>query len=171
MFEFKYADKNLIESLLPGLFKILHSNMSVIAPTNNSFEKDFEIWSENVGPALKKDARKIVLMYCEEKLAGYFQYYINAETNSLMMEEIQIKKEYQGNGLFNAFYKWLIKELPIDIKNVEAYANKKNYKSQSILKYLGLSESGENKNGNSFYYKGDYKFLYNLFDDNSAQEL
>ena len=170
MFEFKYADKNLIESLLPALFKILHSNMSEIAPTNNSFEKDFEIWSENVSPALKKDARKIVLMYSEEMLAGYFQYYINAETNSLMMEEIQIKKEYHGKGLFKALYKWLIKELPVDIDSVEAYASKKNHKSQSILKYLGLSEAGVNKNGNSYYYKGNYKYLYDLF-NNSLQEL
>ena len=46
---------------------------------------------------------------------------------------------------------------------VEAYANKKNLKSQSILKHLGLVESGENKNGNSFYYKGKYVDLLNKY--------
>ena len=73
-----------------------------------------------------------------------------------MMEEIQIKKEFQGTGLFSKFYQWLVRQLPKDILYVEAYANKKNIKSQNILKYLGLVEAGENKNGNSFYYKGKY---------------
>ena len=58
----------------------------------------------------------------------------------------------------------------VDIDSVEAYASKKNHKSQSILKYLGLSEAGVNKNGNSYYYKGNYKYLYDLF-NNSLQEL
>lgn len=80
-----------------------------------------------------------------------------------MMEEIQIEKAFQGTGLFSEFYKWLLKQLPNDIENVEAYANKKNIKSQSILEYLGLVELGENKNGNSFYYKGKYVDLLNKY--------
>ena len=96
------------------------------------------------------------MMSVESELVGYFQYYINGDTKSLMMEEIQIKKELQGTGLFFEFYKWLVEQLPKNIVFVEAYANKKNLKSQSILKHLGLVEVGENKNGNSFYYKGKY---------------
>ena len=102
-------------------------------------------------------------MCVESELVGYFQYYINRDTDSLMMEEIQIKKEFQVTGLFSEFYNWLIKNLPKDIMYVEAYANKKNYKSQSILKHLGLVELGENRNGNSFYYKGKYVDLLNRY--------
>ena len=163
MFEFKFADKLQIEQLLPDLFRILHSNMSIIAPTNNSYEDDFEIWSSYIIPAIQKEQRQIVLMYVECKLVGYFQYYINVDINSLKMEEIQIAKEFQGTGLFSEFYNWLIKSLPKNIMYVEAYANKKNIKSQSILKHLGLVESGENKNGNSFYYKGKYADLLNKY--------
>ena len=163
MFEFKFADKLQIEQLLPDLFRILHSNMSIIAPTDNSYNEDFEIWSSYLTPAMQKEQRQIVLMYVECKLVGYFQYYINVDINSLMMEEIQIKKEFQGTGLFSEFYNWLIKNLPKDIMYVEAYANKNNYKSQSVLKHLGLVELGENKNGNSFYYKGAYVNLLNKY--------
>ena len=163
MFEFKLADKTQIEQQLPELFRILHSNMSLIAPTNNSYEDDFEIWSSHIIPAIQKWQRQIVLMCVESELVGYFQYYINRDTDSLMMEEIQIKKEFQGAGLFSKFYNWLIKNLPKDIMYVEAYANKKNYKSQSILKHLGLVELGENRNGNSFYYKGKYVDLLNRY--------
>lgn len=156
-YKFTYLDKQYTEEILPDLFEILHSNMSVISPTGNTYEEDFALWSSCVAPAMQKENRQIILMYSGDALAGYFQYYTNSD--SLMMEEIQIKEEYQGTGLFNTFYSWLVVKLPEDIKYVEAYANKKNVKSQGILEHMGLVKSGENKNGNSFYYKGDYTQL------------
>ncbi len=41
----------------------------------------------------------------------------------------------------------------------EAYAHKCNEKSQAILERLGLVQMGENKSGNSYYYKGPYADL------------
>lgn len=161
--EFLYLGKLKTEKCLEDIFDILHSNMSLIAPTGNSYKADFEMWSSEIVPALEKEQRQIVLMYVDNLLVGYFQYYINIETKSLMMEEIQIRKAYQGTGLFSEFYKWLLKQLPMDIIHVEAFANKKNYKSQAILLHLGLLCVGENKNGNSFYYKGDYADLMSKY--------
>ena len=112
MVEFKFADKLRIEQSLPDLFRILHSNMSLIAPTNNSYDEDYEIWSSFIIPAMQKEQRQIVLMCVGSKLIGYFQYYINNDTSSLMMEEIQIKKGFQGTGLFSKFYQWLVGQLP-----------------------------------------------------------
>ena len=60
MFEFKLADKTQIEQQLPELFRILHSNMSLIAPTNNSYEYDFEIWSSHIIPAIQKGQRRFI---------------------------------------------------------------------------------------------------------------
>lgn len=158
-YEFVFLDRQKLDAYLPVLFRILHSNMNLIASTNNSYNDDYEIWCACIVPAMQKEQRQMVLMYAESKLAGYFQYYINANTNSFMMEEIQIKKEFQGTGLFSEFYKWLIQQLPQDISYVEAYALKQNHKSQAILKHLGLIQSGENKNGNCFYFKGQYAEL------------
>jgi RimJ/RimL family protein N-acetyltransferase len=163
MVEFKFADKSKLDLFFPELFQILHSNMSKIAPTNNSYQYDYELWSTQVLPAMQKEQRQIVLMYVDNKLSGYFQYYINKEHASLMMEEIQIKKEFHGTGLFSEFYRWFVKFLPNNIEYVEAYANKKNYKSQSVLEHLGLVKMGENKNGNSFFYKGKYVELLNRY--------
>lgn len=42
---------------------------------------------------------------------------------------------------------------------MEAYANKKNKKSQGILARLGLERIGENKNGNSYHFRGRYEAL------------
>lgn len=152
-------DKQKLDVFLPVLFKILYENMSLIAPTGNVYEEDLKIWQAKIEPAMRKEQREIILMYVEDVLAGYFQYFINVDTNSLMMEEIQIKKKFHGTGLFSEFYKWLINRLPQDIMYVEAYADKRNQKSQGILKHLGLVQSGEDLNSVFLYYKGKYTDL------------
>ena len=153
-YRFEYADKSQMQTILPLCFDMLYANMNVIAPTGNTYAQDFEEWYANVFPAMQKDPRQIILMYKGETLVGYFQYYVVRQ--SFMMEEIQIVKAHQGTGLFRLFYTWLVSLLPKDIVTVEAYSHKYNFKSQGILETLGLVRCGENQNGNSFYYKGDY---------------
>lgn len=156
---FAYADKRQLEQLLPVLYQLLHENMSRIAPTGNTYEEDFASWKGSVLPAMEKALRQIVLMHVGDAFAGYFQYYVTADRERLMMEEIQIREEFQGSGLFTEFYRWLVRELPGDIVYVEAYANKKNFKSRAILGHLGLQQVGENKNGSSFFFRGSYARL------------
>ncbi|MBQ3603005.1 MAG: hypothetical protein IJA02_04130 [Clostridia bacterium] len=160
-FTFTFLDKQNTEKFLPQLFEILHSNMSIIAPTGNTYEEDFAMWNSCIFPAIQKENRQIVLIYSDEKLAGYFQYYTT--DISLMMEEIQLKKEYHSSGAFRQLYSWLIPKLPQNLQYVEAYSNKQNLKSQKILEHFGLAKCGENKNGNSYYYKGEYHKLAALY--------
>ena len=166
LFDFVYLEKQSLDRYLPDLFAILHSNMSLIAPTNNSYSEDYVIWCSFIVPAMQEKGRQIALLFVENKLNGYFQYYVNTDKKSLMLEEIQIKKEKQGIGLFSKFCNWLVEQLPRDILYVEAYANKKNIKSQNILEHLGLVASGENKNGNSVYYKGKYTDMLDRYSCN-----
>jgi hypothetical protein len=157
LISFCFLDKSKSEIILPMLYGILYANMNVIAPTGNSYEQDRTEWTSCILPALEKTQRQIVLIYDDDAIIGYFQYYINS--NVFMMEEIQLMKEYHGFGIFGRLYQWLIMNIPDDTQYVEAYANKKNIKSQAILKHLGLEVIGENKNGNSFHYRGSYKTL------------
>lgn len=125
--------------------------MDLIASTGIENAEDRETWLSYIAPALMRDGRKIVLMEAGKDLAGYFQYSLQAGT--FIMEELQIKPEYQGTGLFNRLFLWLLGQLPDGIQWVEAFANKKNNKSRSILRHLGLSARGENQSGSSFHYK------------------
>ena len=161
MYRFEYAQKGELSGLLPKLFEILHSNMNLIAPTGKSYGEDFEEWYSCVYPAMMNTPREIVIMYDGSDIIGYFQYYINGAL--FMMDEIQIKQEYQGAGVFSAFYSWLIQRLPMALQTVEAYANKLNEKSQGILEHLGLNQVGENKNGSAYHYKGEYKTLHDKY--------
>ena len=110
MILFHKLPENEAENILSVLFKILHSNMSVIAPTGNDYEKDYRIWIEAVSHGLKQDARQIILIYDDAEIIGYFQYYVNSST--FMMEEIQFKKEYQGTGIFRLLYSYLFEMIP-----------------------------------------------------------
>lgn len=170
IFEFRYLDKQQSEQILPILFEILHSNMRDITPTGKNYEDDLKDWLLKVVPAMKKDARQIVLMYVDDEIAGFFQYYINIKTNLLMMEEIQIKREFQGSGMFSAFYRWFVNQMPITLKVVEAYSDKRNIKSQRIIEHLGLVRIEEYKDEKFFYYKGDYFNFINKYGNMSTSD-
>lgn len=158
---FQFMDKSKAESVLPELYNILYTNMSIIAPTGNSYEEDKKEWLSCVAPALERIQRQIILIVDRDTLAGYFQYYVN--NGVFMMEEIQFKPEYHGSGLFEQLYRYLIAIIPSDTEAVEAYADKRNEKSQAILKHLGLEMIGENKNGNCWRFRGKYNTLVGKF--------
>ena len=148
-------DKSQKGSVLPHLFDILHSNMSKIAPTGNSYEEDLSFWLSCVSPALDKEPRRILLIYDGEILAGFFQYFVN--NGLFMMEEIQFCDAYKGSGAFRELYAYLTGVIPENTELVEAYANKSNYKSIEILRHLGLEIIGDNKNGVSYHFRGRYE--------------
>ena len=154
---FEYADKNKMEDILPQLFEILYSNMSLKYPTGNTRDDDYRIWCSSFTHAMKDEKRQLILMVSNETIIGYFQYTIIE--NTLKMEDLQTEKEYHGSGLFGVFYAWLVRQLPHDIQKVEALTDKRNIKTQGILEHIGLINCGENKNGKSYHYKGDYKAL------------
>ena len=156
-FSFMPLKPESINTYHSGIYDILHTNMSKIAPTGNTYEEDKAMWTSCVKPALGQNRRDMILIFKENELVGFFQYYVNSET--FMMDEIQFKPEYQGSGLFTELYRYLIKIIPAETQYTEAYASKKNLKSQAILKHLGLEIIGENKNGNSYHFQGEYKRL------------
>ncbi|MBP3330219.1 MAG: hypothetical protein J6L89_05230 [Clostridia bacterium] len=158
---FEYLNKNDFPDVSSVVFDILADNMEKIAPTGNSREDDFNCWYDGVSDGLKRDERQIILIKDSECIIGFFQYYTNTDT--FMMEEIQLKHEYQGKSVFRSLYGFLLENINDSIKFVEAYANKGNLKSIGILEHLGLIRIGMNKNGNSFHFRGDYSDLVNWY--------
>ncbi len=151
---FIYLNKQHFSTVATKIFNILADNMEKIAPTGNTREEDYKCWYDGVSNGLKRDERRIILIKDADNIIGFFQYYINADT--FMMEEIQIKPEYQGNNIFRRLYGFLIDNMSKDIRFVEAYANIDNHKSIGILEKLGLSKIGTNKNGRCLHFKGNY---------------
>lgn len=158
MIRFAFLDKREKVQNAQRLFDLLYANMSVIAPTGHTYQEDFSAWSAAVLPALDNPERRIICIYDGALLIGYFQYCV--KDTVFMMEEIQILRSYQTKAqLFRRLYAYVLPKLPSGIRFVEAYANKKNKKSQGILRHLGLSVSEENET--NFHYRGHYMDLVN----------
>lgn len=162
---FEYLNKSDFAEFARQIFDILANNMTAIAPTGNSREEDFILWSDAVSDGLQREERQIILIKDNETIVGFFQYYTNADT--FMMEEIQFRPEYQGKGVFRELYGFLVSQIGRDIKFVEAYANISNSKSICILEKLGLTNISLNKNGRSYHFKGNYSGLLEWLDSGS----
>ena len=158
---FKYMEMHEVEHFLTEMFEVLYSNMNLIAPTNNSYESDYQIWVSHIVPALKVEYRKTILLYTDDHFAGYLRYYLNNSEQSFLIEDIQIKSEFQGIGLFSSCLRWLVKQLPKNVLYVQAYVDKRNVKSHAIMEHYGLRSIGENKNGISLCLQCDYTAFYN----------
>ncbi|MBR4901583.1 MAG: GNAT family N-acetyltransferase [Victivallales bacterium] len=150
---FEHHFKDIPKEQIPRMFDILAGNMRIIAPTGDSYEDDRRIWLVEAVPAFEH----VILILDDGQLAGYFQYRL--QDNTLRMDEIQFAKPYQGSGLFRRLYQYIITIIPQDTQHVAACANKMNQKAQNILEYLGLQRIGENKNGKSFIYSGEYQAI------------
>ena len=160
MVDFHFLKQDEFEQYANELFSILYDNMSQIAPTGNGREEDFLSWFEANKEGLKNTNRHIIISVRKEthEIVGYFQYTV--QNNVLLMEEIQIRKTYQGKyNIFEKIYGLVLANMREDVHVVEAYANKKNTKSIGILGKLGLSIVGENKNGTSYHFRGTYADL------------
>lgn len=153
----EFLDKAKADSVLPKLFAILHSNMSRIAPTGNTYEQDFEFWIPCIKSDLENEQRQMLLIFSGDELAGFFQYSVN--NHVFWMERINFTDPYKGTGIFSELYRYLVKILLADTLYVEALADKRNEKSIAVLKHLGLEIIGENKNGISYHFRGRYENL------------
>ena len=150
---FEHHFKDIPQEQIPRMFDILAGNMRIIAPTGDSYEEDRRIWLAEAVPAFEH----VILIFDDDRLVGYFQYRL--QDNTLRMDEIQFAKPYQGSGLFRRLYQYITTIIPQDTQRVAACANKMNQKAQNILEYLGLQRIGENKNGKSFIYSGEYQAI------------
>lgn len=154
---FEYLDKKDFSAVACDMFTVLADNMEKIAPTGNTREEDYKCWYDGVSDGLTRDERQIILIKADNVIVGFFQYYTNSDT--FMMEEIQLREKYQGENIFRKLYGFLLPDVKDDIKFVEAYANAANHKSIGILGHLGLSKIGVNKNGCSFHFRGNFSDL------------
>ena len=162
MISFEYLNKSDFFAYAIQLFDILADNMTVIAPTGNSREEDFVLWSDAVSDGLQREERQIILIKDNANLIGFFQYYTKADT--FMMEEIQFRPEYQSKGVLRELYGFILKNIRNDLKFIEAYANVNNQKSIGILEKFGLLNIGLNKNGHSYHFKGNFVDLIKWYE-------
>ena len=137
----RFLDKAHEMNLLGELFGILYGNMQSVAPMEGSFEEEKAEWIACVGAALRKPPRQILLLCAGEQLAGFCMYYINGDT--LMVEEVQIRGEYQKTVLSAELFRFIWQHLLPKTGCLEAYADRRNTSSQLLMRKLDMELIGD----------------------------
>lgn len=156
-----YLNKREKDIWLPKLFDLLYENMQVIAPSGLPYEQEKEEWLAEVSPALEKAPRQIILCFIGGELAGYMQYYIREQM--LMVEEFQLKREYQRTVLFYKFCKYLMSVMPENLQTIEAYADPRNANSICLMKKLGMCICESEQNSPFVHMRGSAEEVYLVF--------
>ena len=134
------------------LFAILWFNMNEIEPSEYSFEEDFAVWFDYG----KSDKQRKTILFIDEsidRIVGYFQYHLESDT--LVLEEIQVLPDYQGKGLvYRPLMKYFLPQLTKEIQHHQSYVNKNNLRSATILEKMGAKVIGETPSGKSLCYRG-----------------
>ena len=139
MILFSELDKANKDHILPIMFDILYQNMNSIAPSNLSYQKEKENYISTVSRAMNRDSRKVLLCTDNDSIVGYIQYYTSDDL--LMIEEVQIIKRLQKTLLFYKMCRHLANTLPLTIRYIEAYADKRNIYSQRLMQKIGMKQT------------------------------
>lgn len=150
---FCVLDKANAGTWITQVFDILYTNMNRVAPTGNSREADQSMWQSYFLPALEREQIRVILVFAGEALAGYCQYSVRGDT--VLVEEVEIKPEYQRSMVFYRLCQYLLQTVPEGVVYLEACANKHNLHSQSVIQSLGMEKVGENRPGTGWRYRGE----------------
>ena len=154
----RYLDKERELPLMGMLFDLMHENMAEAVPSGLAREWEKAKWLAEVVPALKKEPRQIVLLYCKGMLAGFCMYYING--GKLMVEEVQIRRAYQRTSVAAELFRFLKGILPPDTACIEAFADKRNLDSRRFMEKHGMVVIGETPDGTCVHYRGDARYIF-----------
>ena len=153
----RFLDKDTEMPLLGQLFDLLYENMRTIAPSPLPYEAEKQQWLSEVGPAMAKAPRQIVLVFDRDALAGYLQYYIN--NGLFMVEEVQLRQDCRGSSLFAALWKFMSRIIPEDVRTIEAYADPRNLHSCHLMKKLGMVSVEDGSCGHLLHFRGPLNLL------------
>lgn len=145
-------DKSEKDNLLPELFDLYYNNMSQIAPSGLCYEAEQIQWPAAVSPALEKAPRQILLCRNGNDILGYIQYYTRDDL--LMIEELQLRGDYQRSTVFISMVRALIRLLPEGIRYVEAYADIRNHRSIQLMQRLGMELVPEPESSPFVHFRG-----------------
>ena len=155
-----YPDKEKKAEYLPVLFDIFHENMhSFMTSDECSWEKSQ--WLREVGAALNNDSRKLILCTVDETPVGFLMYCISGAV--LMVEELQISRDYRFSGVFKSMCRELSLQLPKNVQFIEAYAHRENLKSLRLMEKQGMSVVDPDDASAYIHMQGSISPLLRLF--------
>ena len=165
MIVLSHLNKREKDQWLPILFDLLYENMHRIAPNGLNRDQEREQWLSQVSPALDKEPRQILMCFADGELVGYLQYY--TRNDLLMIEEVQISRQYQRTFVFYRLCKHLMDTLPEQVSIIEAYADKRNHASIRLMDKLGMMAVEEDESA-FIHMRGSAQAIRTIFTKGAA---
>ncbi len=161
MIRFSELDKTSKDIVLPCLFDILYENMHLIAPGGMKYQEEKERYIQTVSRALGRESRQILLCMYNDTIAGFVQYYTTEDT--LMIEEAQMSETLQGTLAFYKACRRIADGLPDTIVYIEAFADKRNVRSQKLMQRIGMVKTNSCDYPAFVYFRGNVQNIKSRF--------
>lgn len=161
MIRFSELDKTNKDIVLPCLFDILYENMHLIAPSGMKYQEEKERYIQTVSHALDRESRQILLCMYNDTIAGFVQYYTTADT--LMIEEAQMSESLKGTLAFYKACRRIFVGLPDTIVYIEAFADKRNVRSQELMQKIGMVQTNSCDNPAFVHFRGNIQNIKSRF--------
>ncbi len=146
--EIIHYDKIPINNLYDELELIYDFYEHTVFDRNNidGKSKDF------INYVLKMDNYKSILCYEESRLIGFINYTIY--DNSIMISEVQIRKDLRNKGILKSLLKELLNQEKVD--NFYGTINDKNELSKLVFTHIGFDKIENNKYGITYKKMNEY---------------
>lgn len=152
-------NKEKVIDNLDNMFNIISTNMNKIFKTGNTEEEDYQTWKKSMISHLNDKKRRWIGAFYDNNLIGYLLYRVD---DVIYLDEIQIVEEYQQDKCtFRKLMKFLLQENLSDDYIVRTYVNKKNDKSNAIVKRMGFKLFETTENG--YRYSCSIKIIKDYF--------
>ena len=155
----RLLDKQRELPLMGDLFDLMYENMASVATGGMACAWEKSKWLAEVIPAVKKQPRQIVLLYCQGTLVGFCMYYVN--DGVFMVEELQIRRGFRSSGVIVELWKFFNRTIPEDTLYMEAYTDAENVYSQKLLGRLGLEIVEWSADGRLKHFRGGFDKIRN----------
>jgi RimJ/RimL family protein N-acetyltransferase len=136
--------------ILEALYKIIFENMTEILGEYPAAadESGKQCWLEFNRKAAIEGGRKTAVAFDGGIPCGFFQY-AKCGRDICRWDEIQIAKAYQSDGqTFWALVRTFLQDADfLSCKNIYAYINRLNHKSQAVARHIGFVKYAETERG------------------------
>ena len=142
---FDLMDKQQREMLLPDLYAIAEKCGRTAVFAGDAPCKTYVDWHARITAALDDPQRFILLMRAEVGIAGYMQYSLRGDV--ILLEYAVVDPIQQGTPLFRLCCRYLLQQLPPDIRYLEDYVSKDRPETIRVDQKLGMEIVGETHSG------------------------
>lgn len=142
---FVLLQKEQREELLPELYAAARACERTHVFVDAAPCQTYVLWQERMTAALDDPQRYLLLLYGQDKLAGYVQYSLQEDV--VLLEYAVVAPEWQSTPLFRMGCQYLLQQLPPHIRYLDDWVSRQRPAAIDVNRRIGMETVGETENG------------------------